>query len=862
MNVDLTKIKNIDNWNRAVAKYGEERMARQVELERRASERGEFDFLRRFASLAGQGSFDETNAGRATLRTFHGLFTEALEYQLTRKQRGARAAWKNLLAPENHLDSADVAMITLRSLFGILFAAGKGNLTQQVVARHIMRNVEGEMVTREFEKQEPLAVADRMRKAKRGDGASPEQIVRDVKLMQEHRKLHWTPRGFDVDPNVISCGVALIRILEASVPGLIELNTKYTARRHTEVMVTVHSDLLRQIEERNLNLADAAYQALPLVVPPIPWSPDNLIQGGYYTNYIRSYGLVKKTRRLFCHEVQNTKDIEKVLRGVNPLQETMWRINRRVLDVLRTAFNASEDIVPKLPRAELPEPPEFTDKEWEEEPQRCKSELWAHYDECRKLRSQRLQILTLINVAEMVEREPELGFSWTLDSRGRAYPISGVLSPQGSDWNKHLLEFAKGDQVTCDSDMDGIRWAAATHFGQDKLPRAERIQWTHNHLQRILRIAQDPFSDLWWTEADKPAGFLMACFELADYAVKGLEHVTRMPVAVDATCSGLQILSALSRDSVGGRMTNLTASDKRYDIYGEVAEGPFRKNLEAIAAGDIPEHLQTVEKAREFAQTALDYGFTRDLTKRPVMTLSYASTEDSCRRYVRDYYHERIAKDGRPHDQFHLFAVFVGRVLWMSMPEVVVRGLDIMDWLQQVSCAAIKSSKDVPLQWRTPDGLVCRTNRPKEKTVTPLIWIYDHQRRKGKAEVFKLKTQQWLQEEDIRQHRNSASPNYVHSIDGSFMRAVVRRWDSICKQRGQVCQVSMVHDSFATTSKHFTEWNRVIREEFVKLFSQDLLADYEQSMREIAGPDAIFPPRPTMGDLDLTEVLTNEFFFS
>jgi len=48
----------------------------------------------------------------------------------------------------------------------------------------------------------------------------------------------------------------------------------------------------------------------------------------------------------------------------------------------------------------------------------------------------------------------------------------------------------------------------------------------------------------------------------------------------------------------------------------------------------------------------------------------------------------------------------------------------------------------------------------------------------------------------------------------------------------------------------------------VKLFSQDLLADYEQSMREIAGPDTIFPPRPTMGDLDLTEVLTNEFFFS
>ena len=73
----------------------------------------------------------------------------------------------------------------------------------------------------------------------------------------------------------------------------------------------------------------------------------------------------------------------------------------------------------------------------------------------------------------------------------------------------------------------------------------------------------------------------------------------------------------------------------------------------------------------------------------------------------------------------------------------------------------------------------------------------------------------------------------------------------------------MIHDSFAVGSADFRQFGTVIREEFVKIFERgDPLEAYERSMREIAGPDVVFPPRPKNGSLDIREVLRSEYFFS
>ena len=73
-----------------------------------------------------------------------------------------------------------------------------------------------------------------------------------------------------------------------------------------------------------------------------------------------------------------------------------------------------------------------------------------------------------------------------------------------------------------------------------------------------------------------------------------------------------------------------------------------------------------------------------------------------------------------------------------------------------------------------------------------------------------------------------------------------------------------VHDSFWTHPGDVPVLNRVLREAFVDLHSRPLL---EQLREELISrnPDvdpSAFPPIPSVGDLDLQEVLKSDYFFN
>jgi DNA-directed RNA polymerase len=863
--VDLSKLKDPDVYAAAVERYGEDLMSRQVELERWSNERGEIKFTRNAQEMASKGRIHEHSTGRCAVEAYYGPFREALEWQLERSGRGARAAWKNLLDRNGHVDAADVALIALRSILSMVARGDRSE--QQQVARFVMDNIKTEITTREFQQQTPLAIKDYMQKAQRKQ-MSIKQIKTDVKAIMASREVSYTPPGFENSGNVIAAGVALMQILMQACPGVIEFSNPTYDGRKSYIYVHIGAELQQLLDEKIMSVASVSFAAMPLLVPPVEWSTSNLAMGGFYSTYIRNYPLVKKTRKLYSIEVQNTAKIGQVTSAVNAMQNTGWKINHKVLSVFKWLFNHKEQLVSGFARADIPEAPRWDEEYWEANKQECKKILFQHHEEERSMKSVRLQYLTLLEAAEMFAQEEAFYFAWDLDSRGRAYPITSNLSPQGSDWTKHLMHFAKGQVIEKDSDMDGIRFAVANAMGHDKLPIAERIQWTKDNLAELIAVGQDPQSHLLWTDAEEPAAFLAGCIELAEYAEQGVGFISRMPVAVDATCSGLQGLSALSRDEVGGKMVNLTSEDERFDIYAAVAEGPFRRKLEECARGDLGAYAD-VEKAQEFAKAALEFGFDRKLTKRPVMTVPYAAQEDSCRRYVREYYHDRMKKEGAPHEQFVKFSTFMAKILWDSIPEVIVKGLEVMKWLQEVSVIAVRANPNVPLQWDTPDGFVGRTNRPKERFIQPQLYIYDYKSRGAKAlekagmDHTSLRTRQWTDVEDPKQHKNSCAPNFVHSLDAAQLRAVVRRWTRICAVRGTSPEFAMIHDSFAVGTRDFYEFNTVIREEFVKLYEEcDPLAEYELAMREIAGPDAVFPPRPTMGSLDIRETLNSEYFFS
>lgn len=72
-----------------------------------------------------------------------------------------------------------------------------------------------------------------------------------------------------------------------------------------------------------------------------------------------------------------------------------------------------------------------------------------------------------------------------------------------------------------------------------------------------------------------------------------------------------------------------------------------------------------------------------------------------------------------------------------------------------------------------------------------------------------------------------------------------------------------VHDSFWSHAADVDTMNRMIREEFVRLHSMPLLENFYTSLinRGIKPVSDIRPP-PSVGDLDLSEVLRSAYFFN
>src|SRR3546814_20721190 len=90
--------------------------------------------------------------------------------------------------------------------------------------------------------------------------------------------------------------------------------------------------------------------------------------------------------------------------------------------------------------------------------------------------------------------------------------------------------------------------------------------------------------------------------------------------------------------------------------------------------------------------------------------------------------------------------------------------------------------------------------------------------------------------------RSAASPNVIHSMDGSHLQLSVVR----AKEEG-IHHFAMIHDSFGTHAGNMTIFSRVIREAFVEIYEDYCplkeLDDYARTVLSEAGVEKI-PPTP------------------
>ena len=105
-----------------------------------------------------------------------------------------------------------------------------------------------------------------------------------------------------------------------------------------------------------------------------------------------------------------------------------------------------------------------------------------------------------------------------------------------------------------------------------------------------------------------------------------------------------------------------------------------------------------------------------------------------------------------------------------------------------------------------------------------------------------------------------ASPNVVHSADATHLRMTV----NACYDLG-ITEFSAVHDSFGVHAEDYATMNRVLREQFVAMYTNynplENLLETAKSMLPVKEHKKL-PALPPKGDLDLQDVLKADFFFA
>lgn len=633
-------------------------------------------------------------------------------------------------------------------------------------------------------------------------------------------------------------GSKLIDIL-VQTTGLMEVKTVQFGRSRRVLYIQANTATLHWIENVNKEGEGLHPYFYPCVIPPKDWSSP--FNGGYHTKKVDSISLIKTRNRSYLHEMEN-HSMPLEYGAINALQRTKWAVNNKLLDIIQQCWETGESWASLPPREDykvLPSPVQGHKKDMTEDQLesfiKWKKKATQVHDMNAKMTSKRIQLVRTLAMARKFRQYKSIYFVYQCDFRGRKYTVNSFLTPQGPDYAKSLLQFSDALPINNVEQRDYFAVHGANAFGYDKVSFSDRVEWVEDNTDMIRQSAKDPFNFRWWTKADEPWTFLAWCFEWAEFSETGYGYMSKLPVCLDGSNNGLQHFSAMLRDPIGGKATNLTPEPVPQDIYQMVAD---------VVAEKVQEDAKTgVPYSKEW----LSFGIDRKITKRPVMVVPYGGTRFSCREYVEDAMNERVisSKVNPFGDHIYEGSLYLSKHVWEAISEVVIKAREAMSWLQEVGRKM--ASKNLPITWETPSKFVVQQiySSMKAKRITTHI----------DNVLIKPTILEETTKIDRRRTINGVSPNFVHSMDATALTLTINR----CIKDG-IHDYSVVHDSFGVHAHFVPKLADSIRESFVDMYSKtDVLEKFYENVVDVI-PDLEEPP--SRGELDITGVLDSKYFFS
>lgn len=588
---------------------------------------------------------------------------------------------------------------------------------------------------------------------------------------------------------------------------------------------------------------------MPCLIGPADW--ESATDGGYYSPELRGitplvirgrYPSAKKMKRY------NEAVMPEVYAAVNALQGTRWRINQRVLTVMQEVWHKNLEI--GMPRSEPYQFPPAPIKPEQKSSELTGAELqrfneWKgetaalHWMETKRA-AKLISVARTLRMAQEMKKHDGFYYVYRLDFRSRVYTATTGLSPQSNDNGKSLIEFGHGKALG-PKGFFHLCTHGAGKYGFDKASADEQYEFINSRREQWQAVVNDPIGNRkYWQDADSPYQFLAFCFEYCDALVFGEAFKSHLPIARDGTCNGIQHFSAMLRDPIGGKSVNLIPADRPGDIYSDVARVFTAKLLHEVKC-ESP--LRVVAKNWLGLFTKLGHdGAPRKLTKPPVMTLPYGSTQRTCTETTYEWYKDQKIEYFVKNESFK-HAIVATPIMWKSIEEVVVAPRAIMALMQKW---AWKITKWGMIDYLNPLGF-------------PVIHD-DHKLRTDQIETqllgkIQLRIETPIKELDPYSAKNGVSPNFVHSLDAAHLMRTIN-----AMHLAGIRSFAFIHDDFGCHAGDIDTMDRILREEFVRLYTEcDPIMSFK--LQHEAKYGVVLQDPPPMGTLDLELVKQSRYFF-
>ena len=601
--------------------------------------------------------------------------------------------------------------------------------------------------------------------------------------------------------------------------------------------------------DRSLKRSRAHY----IVVPEkwdlaIPEGSENLLKGTVFEKPEPINNLMQPTGRpvikgwtldkskLFKPYLANS-----FIKSMNVLQQTKWKINTNVRDILNR--NRTKIL-----------------NQYKSFPKKYKSKI-IEFD----LTMARSKLIGNNSFYQYTEA----------DYRGRIYYTTPFLNFQGNDIARGQMLFAKGKPMT-DAGLRRLKIHIAVCYNEtyhkdslpnwlttdykpylkdeelddisvDKMTLEDREAWTDNNIDRLLEIANKEIID---PNAEKPISLLASVLEIKD-ALEQEEYITYLPIPIDGSNNGWQHLCAMSKDKEAGELVGIVPQDIQKDFYVQCAKDLIKRVPEWFEERQMPmKHIR------------------KGIAKRGSMTRAYSAGAQKIAEnmYLDCHVEGYLDKYNITKEDCEMLA----KHLIKAIDKVCAGPLQTMKFLQKIAEAEIASEyakfiKQKAIKWTTPSGFpviyeAFVENEFKEKAIIscseraikPTITKEDGTKEETDTIRIQHVGKEPTDKPKIRSFMSGISPNFVHSMDAAHMAKVISKWGE---------DFGAVHDSFSVHACDVEELLQLIKDQFIEMYSYPNFFEVIERMI-ITNPDNFNYNQPKLGNLDIREVNKSEYFFA